>query len=163
PRGLQPLRRTRGLAAGIARSGHPAPPPAHAPETGPGLFVRLHVHPHPDRVAGVVVGARGIGAAGILPGHVIGADAAVVDRVVAVACRHRVADRHHAVARVAVALAALVDLAPGHAADHRTDRRRRVARRAAADLAAQHGADHATHDRGDVAPGIAAAADIAIT
>src|SRR5690606_15639927 len=136
-------------------STNPARGNAAAPNPG-GLF-RAHVHAHPDGVAGVVVHARGVVAAGVLVGDVVGGHA-TMGTGGRMADGHRLAHGHLAAAFVPVAARGLVDLATGHAAYHRADGRGRVAAGAATHLAAQDRTDDAAHDGGDHAPVLRAAA-----
>src|SRR4249919_2140842 len=125
-------------------------------------LLRSHVNAYADAIAWMVVGAGGVLLAGVLIGHVVRADRAIVAAVVTIAVvnRYRVTHGHRARSIWhALALALLIDLPAGHAAHHRTDRGGRVTRTAAADLAADRGADdaaeHGRHGRAGLRAGIA--------
>src|SRR5688500_18175871 len=97
----------------------------------------------------MVVGAGGVLLAGVFVRDVVGADRTIVGvraiaAVIAIAAGNRIADRHGP-DPIALAAVLFVDLAAGHAADHRADRRSRITRTATTDLAA----DRRTHDAAD--------------
>src|SRR5690606_9034874 len=118
------------------------------------------VHSHANAVAGVVVGAADVLAAGVFPGHVVGHHRAVMGigtvgilAAVVVAPGVRIADGDVA---VAVAAVGVVDPATGGAADHRTDRGADHLAAAVADPAAQHRAGDPAEHGGDQAAAVVA-------
>src|SRR5690606_32474728 len=137
--------RRRGLIAGLQ-------------EIDASALLGADVHSHANAVAGVVVGAGDVLAAGIFVGHVVGHHRAVVGigavgilAAVAIAPGFRIADGDVA---VAVAAVGVVDAATGGAADHRTDRGADHLAAAVTDPAAQHRAGDPAEHGGDQAPAV---------